>query len=76
MKNKIQKPICVDITHSLQCRNEDDNFSGGRREHALNLAKAVTATSIDALFIEAHKFPDSAKCDAGSAILLLLLKNL
>ena len=33
------------------------------------MAKAVTATSIDALFIEAHQKPDFlAKCDGASAI--------
>lgn len=68
MKKNIKKPICVDITHSLQYRSDNDIFSKGRREHALELAKAVTATSIDALFIEAHNNPKLAKCDAGSAI--------
>ena len=32
------------------------------------MAKAVTATSIDALFIEAHQKPNFAKCDGASAI--------
>ena len=68
MKKNINKPICVDITHALQYRKENDEFSNGRREYALKLAKAVTATSIDALFIEAHENPELAKCDAGSAI--------
>ena len=35
-----------------------NSSSNGRRKYALNLAKAVTATSIDAIFIEAHKKPD------------------
>ena len=68
VKEQTKKPVCVDITHSLQCRNEDSSASSGRRRYALNLAKAVTATSIDALFIEAHKNPDFAKCDGPSAI--------
>ena len=68
VKEQTNKPICVDITHSLQCRNEGSSASSGRRKYALNLAKAVTATSIDALFIEAHKNPDFAKCDGPSAI--------
>ena len=68
IKEQTNKPVCVDITHSLQCRNEDSSASSGRRRYALNLAKAVTATSIDALFIEAHQNPDFAKCDGPSAI--------
>ena len=68
IKEQTKKPVCVDITHSLQFRNEGGSASSGRRKYALNLAKAVTATSIDALFIEAHQKPDFAKCDGPSAI--------
>ena len=68
IKEQTNKPVCVDITHSLQFRNEGGSSSNGRRKYALNLAKAVTATSIDALFIEAHQNPDHAKCDGASAI--------
>ena len=68
IKEQTKKPVCVDITHSLQFRNEGGSASSGRRKYAMNLAKAVTATSIDALFIEAHQKPDFAKCDGPSAI--------
>ena len=73
VKEQTNKPVCVDITHSLQFRNEGGSASCGRRKYALNLAKAVTATSIDALFIEAHQKPDSAKCDGPSAIPLNII---
>ena len=68
IKEQTNKPICVDITHSLQFRDEGRSSSNGRRRFALKLAKAVTAISIDALFIEAHKNPDFATCDGPSAI--------
>ena len=68
IKEQTNKPVCVDITHSLQFRNESSSASSGRRKYALSLAKAVTATSIDALFVEAHQKPDFAKCDGPSAI--------
>ena len=68
IKEQTNKPVCVDITHALQFRNEGGSSSSGRRKYALKLAKAVTATSIDALFIEAHQKPDFAKCDGSSAI--------
>ena len=68
IKEQTNKPICVDITHALQFRNEGSSSSSGRRKYALILAKAVTATSIEALFIEAHQRPDAAMCDGPSAI--------
>ena len=67
-KMKEYAPVVLDITHSLQFRNEGSSASSGRRKYALNLAKAVTSTSIDALFVEAHQNPDFAKCDGPSAI--------
>ena len=68
IKEQTNKPICVDITHALQFRNEGSASSNGRRSYSLKLAKAVTATCIDALFIEAHNQPEVAKCDGASAI--------
>ena len=68
IKEQTNKPICVDITHALQFRNEGSACSNGRRSYSLKLAKAVTATCIDALFIEAHNQPEAAKCDGASAI--------
>ena len=73
IKEQTNKPVCVDITHSLQFRNEGSLASSGRRKYALNLAKAVTSTSIDALFVEAHQNPDFAKCDGPSAIPLNII---
>lgn len=62
------KPISVDVTHSVQCRDSFSNASGGRRDQVFTLAKAVVAVGIDALFIEAHTDPDKALCDGPSAI--------
>ena len=62
------KPISVDVTHSVQCRNSFSNESGGRRDQVYNLAKAVVAVGVDALFIEAHTNPNDALCDGPSAI--------
>ena len=75
IKEQTNKPVCVDITHSLQFRNEGSSASSGRRKYALNLAKAVTSTSIDALFVEAHQNPDFAKCDGPSAIPLNMIPD-
>ena len=75
IKEQTDKPICVDITHSLQFRDEGESSSNGRRRYALKLAKAVTAASIDAIFVEAHKKPGLAKCDVSSAIPLNVISE-
>ena len=62
------KPISVDITHALQCRSRGEAQSGGRRQQALELGKAVVASGIAAIFLEAHPDPDQALCDGPSAL--------
>ena len=62
------KPISVDITHALQCRGSGEAQSGGRRQQALELGKAVVASGIAAIFLEAHPHPDQALCDGPSAL--------
>ena len=62
------KPISVDITHALQCRSSGEAQSGGRRQQALELGKAVVASGIAAIFLEAHPHPDQALCDGPSAL--------
>ncbi len=62
------KPISVDITHSLQFRTDNSSKAKGRRIQALEIAKASVAIGIDAIFIEAHPSPDKALCDGESAI--------
>jgi 2-dehydro-3-deoxyphosphooctonate aldolase (KDO 8-P synthase) len=62
------KPISVDITHALQCRGPGAEQSGGRRQQALQLARAVVASGIAAIFVEAHPDPDQARCDGPSAL--------
>ena len=68
------KPISVDITHALQCRNSGEAQSGGRRQQALELGKAVVASGIAAIFVEAHPHPDQALCDGPSALPSALIR--
>jgi 2-dehydro-3-deoxyphosphooctonate aldolase (KDO 8-P synthase) len=68
------KPISVDVTHALQCRTPGDAQSGGRREQMLPLAKAVVASGIAAVFLEAHPDPDAARCDGPSALPSALIR--
>ncbi len=61
-------PVCFDATHAVQQPGARDGASGGRREHVAPLARAAAAVGIDALFIEAHRDPESAPCDGPSQI--------
>jgi 2-dehydro-3-deoxyphosphooctonate aldolase (KDO 8-P synthase) len=70
------KPISVDVTHALQCRTPGDAQSGGRRQQMLPLAKAVVASGIAAVFLEAHPDPDQARCDGPSALPSALIRPL
>lgn len=69
------RPLIFDVTHSLQQRNSGSSASGGRRQQALDLARAGIAVGLAGLFIEVHPDPDSAKCDGPSAIPLALLES-
>lgn len=66
-------PIIFDVTHSLQCRPEGQEFSGGRRSEVLNLAKSGLCQSIAGIFLETHPNPDKALCDGPSALPLELI---
>ena len=61
-------PVVFDATHSVQEPGGLGNASGGKRQYAPMLAYAAMAAGADALFIETHTDPDSAKSDAASQI--------
>lgn len=61
-------PVVFDATHSVQKPGALGGASGGRREYAPLLAGAAMAAGADALFIETHTDPGSAKSDAASQI--------
>ncbi|MHC4981954.1 MAG: 3-deoxy-8-phosphooctulonate synthase [Planctomycetota bacterium] len=61
-------PVAFDATHSVQQPSGLGAASGGQREYAPLLALAAMAVGADALFIETHPDPPSAKSDAASMI--------
>ncbi|MBC2602029.1 3-deoxy-8-phosphooctulonate synthase [Puniceicoccus vermicola] len=67
MKN-LGAPVVFDVTHSLQVPGGRESSSGGRREAALQLAKAGVSQKIAGLFLETHPNPDKALCDGPSAL--------
>lgn len=63
-------PLIFDVTHSLQTRESGSAVSGGRRDQALELAKAGVATGLAGVFVECHPQPDKALCDGPSTLRL------
>ncbi|MBS3018855.1 2-dehydro-3-deoxyphosphooctonate aldolase [Comamonas sp. PE63] len=61
-------PIIFDVTHALQQRDPNAGASGGRRQQIVDLARAGMATGLAGLFLEAHPYPNQAKCDGPSAL--------
>lgn len=61
-------PLIFDVTHALQCRDPLGAASGGRRHQVAELGRAGISVGIAGLFLEAHPYPDRAKCDGPSAL--------
>ncbi|MDE3046455.1 MAG: 3-deoxy-8-phosphooctulonate synthase [Verrucomicrobiota bacterium] len=69
-------PVCFDASHSVQLPGGMGASSGGQREFIPVLAKAAIAAGANALFIEAHPTPATAKSDAASVLSFQELKAL
>jgi len=61
-------PVVFDATHSVQRPGGAGGASSGDREFVLPLARAAAAVGIDALFVEVHPDPDSARSDAKTQL--------
>jgi 2-dehydro-3-deoxyphosphooctonate aldolase (KDO 8-P synthase) len=59
-------PVCFDVTHSTQLPGAGPDSTGGRPERAPILARAAAAAGVDALFVECHPDPPSARSDAST----------
>jgi 2-dehydro-3-deoxyphosphooctonate aldolase (KDO 8-P synthase) len=73
---KFGYPVIYDATHSVQLPGAAGDYSGGEREFILPLAMAAVAAGCDGIFVEAHKAPAEALCDAANTISLEDLKIL
>jgi 2-dehydro-3-deoxyphosphooctonate aldolase (KDO 8-P synthase) len=69
-------PVVFDATHSVQLPGAAGGVSGGQPEFVPVLARAAVASGCDALFIETHPDPPSARSDAGSMVPLEQLEPL
>lgn len=61
-------PVIFDVTHALQLPGGRADSSGGRRQAALDLAKAGVSQGLAGIFLETHPNPDKALCDGPSAL--------
>lgn len=73
---KLDVPVIMDVTHSLQQPNQPGGVTGGNPEMISTIAKAAIASGADGLFIETHPEPSKAKSDGANMLQLSLLEEL
>lgn len=73
---KIDCPVVLDCTHSLQQPNQLSGVTGGDPEMIETIAKAGIAAGADGLFIETHFDPANAKSDGANMLRLDQLDGL
>ena len=69
-------PTVVDLTHSLQRPNQSAGVTGGSPEFISTIGKSAVAASADAVFVETHPDPSSAKSDGANMLHLDNFKDL
>jgi len=69
-------PVVLDATHSLQLPPGPDCATGGLPQFIETLASAGVAAGADAIFLEVHEDPSSARSDASTALRLDRLESL
>ena len=69
-------PICFDASHSTQLPGGLGHVTGGQREFIPTLSRAAVAAGSNALFIESHPEPKSAKSDAATVVGFDMLKQI
>ena len=74
--SKIEHPTIIDATHNVQLRSAAGGVSGGQREFAPQLPRAVLAAGANGVFLETHPDPDRAISDAVSQVPLMELPEL
>lgn len=60
--------VCFDATHSLQLPGGLKEESGGERRFINPLASAAVAAGANMVYMEVHKNPEQAKCDAATQL--------
>jgi 2-dehydro-3-deoxyphosphooctonate aldolase (KDO 8-P synthase) len=73
---KMNVPVVLDITHSLQQPNQVSGVTGGKPELIETIARAGIAVGADGIFIETHPNPSIAKSDGANMLKLDKLESL
>lgn len=77
---RMNVPVVLDVTHSLQQPNQLSGVTGGKPELIETIARAGIAVGADGIFIETHPNPGVAKSDGANMLQLdkleLLLQKL
>lgn len=73
---KINVPVVMDVTHSLQQPNQSSGVTGGKPELITTIARAAIASGADGIFIETHPEPSKALSDGANMLRLDLLEEL
>lgn len=73
---KMNVPVVMDITHSLQQPNQASGITGGKPELIETIAKAGIVVGADGIFIETHPNPSIAKSDGANMLQLDFLESL
>jgi 2-dehydro-3-deoxyphosphooctonate aldolase (KDO 8-P synthase) len=76
MLRALGHPVVFDVTHSLQLPGAGDGVTAGLAEYIEPLARAGVAAGVDAVFMEVHDHPATAKSDAANALPLSRLEPL
>ena len=76
MLRELGYPVVFDVTHSLQLPGAGDGVTAGLAQYIEPLAAAGVAAGVDAVFMEVHDNPSTAKSDAATALRLDRLEAL
>jgi len=68
MMRELGVPVCLDATHSVQLPGAGGDTTAGNREYVAPLARAAAAVGIDALFMEIHEDPSTARSDGPNSL--------
>jgi 2-dehydro-3-deoxyphosphooctonate aldolase (KDO 8-P synthase) len=73
---KLNCPVVIDATHSVQLPGGRGTSTGGEREYAGTIALSGIAAGADGLFLEVHPEPSKAPCDPDNMLPLSELEEL
>jgi 2-dehydro-3-deoxyphosphooctonate aldolase (KDO 8-P synthase) len=73
---KLNVPVILDVTHSLQQPNQTSGVTGGRPDLIETVARAGIAVGVDGLFMETHPDPSKALSDGANMLKLSFLEQL